>query len=419
MATTVTAVTYDINNNPWTLTIKAINGTTPDKITLTQDGILIEYPSYSIEEPLILPKFTFKILGTPSTTIEQFGGIENQTHSFTLTGVSNGNNCQWKGYLTPDLYSIANTGFDEVVELNGISEIEALKYEDFDLETENMRPIQSCIGTLLSGVGTPVYDLAFQPTNSLNHYVAYRNWSDEEEKPMTKFDVIKHICQFYSLILTQDFFLSTITIRSYAKLWGLTSSPLNYATIKHKGINEMYSNTDTYMSASVVNSILKPEDVVIDLKNDTALENPYTYQLRTWIWKSDFHVNKIFRSWVTYEVRLHVLNQEDMGGDWEFPHYTGTGDPITEWWNPDKVIQSGTQKIPYAGMYDVSYRKWESSSALPGNFTDSKMNKFFLIKTFNRMQGSNDVELVPQAYTYAKYKHEISVKSDDYLLFSG
>jgi hypothetical protein len=256
-----------------------------------------------------------------------------------LTGVTNGNNCMWLGWLTPDLFSIANTGFDESIELNGISRIEALKYVDFNLtEPSTLPSIQSCVQDLLSGIGTPTYDLTFTPATSLNHYVTYINWYDEEGNPQNKLDVLKHICQFYGLILTQHFVTQDITLRSYAKLWGLTSSPPDYSGVKHVGINETYSNTDKYLSGTIVDSILKPEDVMTNVENITAIENPYTYQIRSWIWKSGFHVNKVLRAWVTYEVRLHVLGQDAWGGGWEFPHYTGTGTPITQWWNPSAVI---------------------------------------------------------------------------------
>jgi hypothetical protein len=72
-------------------------------------------------------------LGTKET-IEDFGVIGALTHKFTLTNTTKNN--AWYGYLTPTLFSIPNTGFDEEIEINGISDIEALKYYYYDNTTE-------------------------------------------------------------------------------------------------------------------------------------------------------------------------------------------------------------------------------------------------------------------------------------------
>jgi hypothetical protein len=235
----VTTTVYDINDRAWTLTI---NGNTPNSLNLTNDGIIIEYPDYQVDEPLILPKFTFKFLGDLST-VESFGIIGVKTHSFVLTHITaTGTTYTWRGYLSETLFNIANTGFDETISLNGISQIEAVKYTDFDMSGDELVKISDIVAYCLTGVsyGTVSYKLSFTLANL--GYISIRNWYDEEGQPFNRLDVIKYICTFYTMIFDIDF-QENIIISSYSELQRQPNNILNYANTKHKGIDETYSNS--------------------------------------------------------------------------------------------------------------------------------------------------------------------------------
>jgi hypothetical protein len=260
----VSTTIYDINDNPWTLELTGTN--TPDELILTQDGILIEYPKYDIEDPIIYPKFTFKFIGTPAT-IEQFGIIQEFNQPFKLSYSRSDVTYEWRGYLIDDIFNMPNTGYDEVIGVNAISQIEALKFRSFDLEdSDNLPSIQSTMNYILSNVyNTGIsYNLSFTLGNL--GYVLHTNWYDEENVPLNQLDVLKKIFQFYTLIFEQDL-KQKITVSSYAQLYKC-STAIDYSTIAHKGINETYSTSENYLSASVVDSILKPEDVLVNLSTD-------------------------------------------------------------------------------------------------------------------------------------------------------
>jgi hypothetical protein len=424
----VSTTIYDINDNSWTLQLLGSN--TPDTLTLTQDGILIEYPEYTIEEPIIYPKFTFNFIGTPAT-IEQFGIIQEYNQPFKLTYSRSGVSYEWRGYLIDDIFNIPNTGYDEVISINGISQIEALKYRSFDqTDSANIPSIQSTINYILSNVyNTGIgYNLSFTLGNL--GYVLHTNWYDEENVPMNQLEVLKKIFQFYTLIFEQDL-KQKISISSYAQLYKQSSTAIDYSTIGHKAINETYSTSENYLSALVVDSILKPEDVLVNLSTDQTNEPPYLYTVRTYYWSKAFgaRVKKHYRARVNYETHLHIIEEDEFPG-WRFPHYDINGNGITEWWNPANLIKGNVQ-MPVAGMYRVSFRAWDVSENNKGiNINDvvecptaTGLTSAFLIKTFNRngAADSNLLRVVPQdsLHPYATFSNKLTVTSDDYLLLSG
>jgi hypothetical protein len=412
----VTTTVYDINDKPWTLQIQ---GNTPDSLTLTADGIVIEYPDYKIDEPLILPKFTFNFVGDLED-IEAFGIIGQKTHPFTLTHTTaTGTTYTWKGYLAETLFNVANTGFKEVVSINGISEVEALKYADFAMSGDDLVKISDIVAYCLTGVSyaSLTYNLSFTLAN-LGH-VATVNWYDEEGIAMNLLDVLKSILQFYSLILEQGF-TTEITVSSYAQLFKQNSGIVNYNTVHHKGIDETYSNSENYMSATVVDSVLKPEDVLVNLSaTESAVELPYLYMIRSYYWSkgalTGIRYKKHYREWKSYETRLHVIGENEFA-NWSFPHYSYGGNPIAEWWNPAAVINSSS-KIPTAGMYLSSYRAWPSGVGEPA----VGMTNMFLIKTFNRAgeAESNSPQIYDDSKVYASFSAKITTTPNNYLLFSG
>jgi hypothetical protein len=60
---------------------------------------------------------------------DAFGEITWNSHPFELVSDSG---FKWLGYLTPDVFSMPNTGYDENFAINGISQVEALKYIPYE-----------------------------------------------------------------------------------------------------------------------------------------------------------------------------------------------------------------------------------------------------------------------------------------------
>jgi hypothetical protein len=418
----VSTTAYDIQERKWTLTIelpKALD------LTLMQDGIIIEYPEWSLEEPLYLPKFTFRFHGTP-TIIEDFGVIGEKTHSFTLTGVVGSMTFTWNGYLTDTLFNIPNTGYDEVVEVNGISDIEALKYRSWDMPApEGKIPsIESTISTLLTDITKAdiKYNLSF-PRSNLG-YARYNNWYDEEGIPMTYLDILKSVCMFFSLSLEMNYTTQIIIISSYSQLQKQNDNMLYYNSVKHRGLDETYSRSENWLSGIVVDKILKPGDILTNLSANTSIEPPYTYVLESY-WRR--HVGSIAgsknsRGLQMYETHLHVIGKDEFPG-WSFPHYTYSGQPWSEWWEPHF---DGTQMRPCAGMYEVSYRNWQIANIInPAQvYPETPLTNMFLIKTWNRAGEENIYkptcyDLGSGEHPWAVFKSEFTASENKYILFSG
>jgi hypothetical protein len=410
----VTTTVYDINDKPWTLTI---NGTTPSALKLVRDGITIEYPDYGLDEPLILPKFTFAFLGDISD-VEAFGLITQNSHSFVLTHTpSTGITYTWKGYLSETLFNIANTGFDEPISINGISDIEAIKYNDYTLEGDLVK-ISDVVTHCLSGTSyaSIAYNLSFTLANL--GYVATSNWFDEEGTPFNRYDVLKYICTFYALIFDIDF-QQKITISSYSELQRPSAGILNYSDTKHQGISETYSNSENWLSAEIKDSILKPEDVLVNLSVEgDAEEPPFLYKIERMVKTGIIHVRyEHVNPYVLYENRLHVIGKDEYP-NWTFPHYNLNGDAIANWWDRDSCL-SGALRQPIAGMYKLSYRTWDAANPVP----TVPLTSCFLVKTFNHVDGQNPTMIVnnrtlPTKF-YAEFSSKFTAGESQYLLFSG
>jgi hypothetical protein len=432
----VSTTVYDVNGNPWTLNLRG--NTTPSTLTLTQGGILIEYPKYEIEEPIICPKFTFTFVGTPAT-IEQFGVIQEFNQPFTLTFTRSGVKYEWRGYLIDDIFDIPNTGFEELISINGISELESLKYRSFAFTAGATLPsINVTVSNILQNVYNKGinYDYSFTPANL--GFVSHINWYDEEGIPMNQLDVLKKVCQYYTLILRQDLD-QALNFVSYTQLFKESANAVNYSTIKHKDIAETYSKTTNYLSASVTDSVLKPEDAIVSLSSSTVDERPYLHKIRVWYISTGLipgiNDKRKNHAWYNYETRLHVIQKDEYPG-WTFPHYEYTNNAykmVDEWWNPDKVIKT-QYKIPVAGMYKVSYRGWQDTEAKSGSGISVGMawkneinaiplSDLFLIKAFDRndaAQTSKPQGLISEGTRpFAVFESEIEVGSDNYLLLSG
>jgi hypothetical protein len=408
----VTSTVYDINDNVWTLELKG--AMTPDEIILTQDGIIIEYPSYEIENPVICPKFTFRFIGTPEK-IEQFGVIQEYNQPFTLTYKRSGVTYTWNGYLIDDVFSVPNTGFEEVIEINGISELEGLKYRSYDLADSDILPsIAEIMAYVLRDVTKTltVTNTSFVLPDL--GYVSNVNWYDEDGVPMNMLEALKKICTFFCAILEIDF-RQRLTLSSYSQLWKEDITTVDYSTVGHRDISETYSTTDNYLSASIVDSVLKPEDALVNLSSNECTEPPYLYQIRSGYYKH-FGLTKVWRAWKTYETHLHVIREGEYPG-WTFPHYYYTGYEAADWDNPGHLIFYDEQ-IPVAGMYGISYRAWETASGIP----DTPLTNCFLIKTFHRtglIDQGNEPRVMADNKPYAMYSGSLTATKDDYLLLNG
>jgi hypothetical protein len=402
----VTTTVYDVNNKAWTLTI---TGTTPSGLTIMSGGIIIESPTWSLEDPIILTKFTFKILGTKET-MEQFGVIGETTHSFTLTYSNNVR--VWRGYLVSSLFSISNTGFDEEIELNAISDIESLKYQYWDYAVDTMLSCEDTIKYCMNKIYSYTITKAFSFTGLDNlGYVDTANWYDEDQNPVNMLEVVQYICRFYSLILEYNDSSKNIELKSYTELQRQIYNIPNYKSVKHRSIDETYSVGETYSSGRSVSSILKAAEQKIELNIGETNEPPYLFALHR-SWKTAFKTH--WEEKVAYESRIHVIQQDEYPG-WSFPKYSlSNNQEIPQWWNSDMLFNSSLRQ-PVAGMYGMSYRGWRQNNAYPA----VPLTNIFFLKSFNRTPDGAP-SLVPENKPFAIFRAEnFTATKDNFLLFSG
>jgi hypothetical protein len=372
-------------------------------------GVVIEYPAWSVEEPVVLPKFTFKILGTKET-IEAFGVIGETTHRFTLSCPDYG--WQWTGYLVGTLFNIANTGFDEEIELNGIHELEALKYLYFDLTYSSLMPLTETIKAIVAKIRayTVVFSFSFSSPANLG-CAGVNNWYDEDNNPMNIFDVLKYICTFYSLVFEHDFEAGNVRVTSYTEFQRQPASVVDYSTVRHRGINESYSVGENWLSAKNVGSILKPEDVLVNLSASPCQEDPYLYTLHR-SWKRA--TKTVWEENLVYETRVHVIEKDEFRG-WSFPKYRQSDNqPIANWWDRSGLF-NGTRMCPVAGMYRVSFRAYVQDNSYPA----VPMTDLFVVKSYNNNNDATTASMLPDSTVYANFNSEFTASADNFLLFSG
>jgi hypothetical protein len=110
----------------------------------------------------------------------------------------------------------------------------------------------------------------------------------------------------------------------------------DYTTIRHTDINETWSTTENWLSATVTDSVLEPERVIVNLSAREVSEPPYLYSIRSYYWTyvSTIKIKKHYRPWKTYETHLHVIEENEFEG-WWFPHYDQDGSRILDWWDKE------------------------------------------------------------------------------------
>jgi hypothetical protein len=220
-------------------------------------------------------------------------------------------------------------------------------------------------------------------------------------------------------------FTQKITILSISELQRPKSGILNYVNTAHKGIDETYSNSENWLSAEVKGSILKPEDVLVNLSNnEDAPDPPYITQVSRWTKTGTINVRYEYTPpRYLYENRLHVITQDEFPG-WTFPKYEFVDNlpsPIPNWWDRSACLQT-QYKFPLPGMYRLSFRTWDAANPTPS----LGLTNVFLIKTYNHLTLFGNDSYTPvredrsfPGYPYAKFSSKFTAGESQFLLFSG
>ncbi|MDR2916017.1 MAG: hypothetical protein LBV74_14530 [Tannerella sp.] len=134
---------------------------------------------------------SISFIGTPDT-YNQFGTIDYETHKVTITF----DNKQFIGYLLPEVYSIDNTGFDEVFTLNFESSLSTLKRKSYN-SSSNIYSVIDLLNdiTNLTGVSYNITKSFSEDLSTLRIYSA--NWINDDNKTENYYFILENICKTF------------------------------------------------------------------------------------------------------------------------------------------------------------------------------------------------------------------------------
>ncbi|MDR2692124.1 MAG: hypothetical protein LBB73_07540 [Dysgonamonadaceae bacterium] len=403
----MTLTAYSNKNVKWDLTL---NGTTPSELTLVD--IAIEYPGTEdpIEDVMYLPKFTFTFLGTKEL-YDDFGEITNTSHPFELASDSG---YKWLGYLTPDVFSMPNTGYREEFSMNGISQVEALKFLKF--------PFEEYDDYLINVVKT-VEDIIKDNTGiaSISQHFTYNHnqlagmhvmplcfsMNDDDNAYISLYETLEWACSSLGLRLVLNWD-NTVGIWDLIDVFSEGSA--DYSKLKHAGIDETFETGKVFESVIVQCKEARIEIKNIDLKlPEDRSRSEHTIQIRQGAerWKGPLGITITGKNSTAHTHNRYVgYFKEKQFDGWKFPKYDViTGQEIEEWWNPEKIFTE--DDIPSPGAYPIIYRKdsesWEKA--------------MMIVSTYDHPTAGITVNL--EGVPYAVYKQNMVPNTGDYLCFNG
>jgi hypothetical protein len=360
----MTLTAYSNKNVKWDLTL---TGTTPSELTLVD--ISIEYPGTEdpIEDVMYLPKFTFTFLGTKEL-YDDFGEITWNSHPFELASDSGYN---WLGYLTPDVFSMPNTGYREEFSMNGISQVEALKFLKFPFEEYGdglINVIQNIVDTIKNNTQITEAKANFVWNSDVLNamWVAPECFSmnDDDSAHISMYEAVEWTCKSLGLrvILNRD---NTVDVWDLIDLF--RSGTEDYSKVKHAGIDETFNTGETIESVIVTGKEARVEISNINLTLPAIArefgQNEITVKQG---WKLNIFGKAYGKTtWHTYYRYIGYFQKNEFDG-WTFPHYDKVGQPVDEGWNPDKIfsMEQG-YRIPLPGAYPMIYKHdnedWQSA----------------------------------------------------------
>ena len=397
MSVTVTTYSRD-HNYKIDLTIE---GTTPTELTLA--GIEIRYPEVEAVYPLIYPNFSFKFLGTKDL-YEQFGRIEYDTHAFTL---SSANGHTFKGYLTPEVFSMPNTGFDEYFVINAVSAIENLKNIPFDTDaygdTVSIAQLITDIFTQHAGITQPpvitkVFSGDMGSVNTLN----FINDDDEHENLFTVLEWIGEAFLF-KFILNFD---NTVSVFSLAHLAAAGGG--DYVAVKHYGIDETYSVGEIFDKATVIVSDYEQPQIPVDF----ALKDPGGGNIPMEVRQGKRYAISKVGSYYTYERYISYFKSGE--SPWRFPKYKNINSYLrqVDEFDEAQIFNNG---VPVLGAYPIAWRSYaskESDAAL-----SAPLQFALLIKNFDGNNYNIDGLSGGSHFTIMEYVGNSFAAEDDSFMF--
>ena len=368
-------------------------GQTPEALTLVDFSIEYAGTDDPLEDPLYLPKFTFTFLGKKEL-YDAFGTITWNSHPFTITGDSEdeANPYTFKGYLVPDVFSMPNTGFREEFELNGISEVEALKYVPY-ASISSMVNLWATVEDILTentgvfSVTPPAGQVKYMHVND-----ASLSMTDDKEKKISMLKVLEWICALgWRLMLNWD---NTVTVYYLPHLFSVGGN--DYSEVKHAGVDETFETGEVYESVSVSIEETRPEIANIDLKLPSQIADMGMHTVHVQLPRRSGHHSDPYR---TYDRFCGYFKKGQFDG-WEFPKYRGTSEE-TDWDNPDKIF--GMNGEPICGAYPSVTRQ--------RNYDDWRKT-LLVVCYYNKEQ-------CPFSAPYAIYKKSFIPRKGDFLNIKG
>jgi hypothetical protein len=326
---------YDIRNNAYQISIVGI-GEPFDISDLT-----IEYSRCVFPDVLYLPKLSIEIVDDSRNILSQLGVVTYNSHPITVSGPG----IAFDGYLSSEIFTAPNTGYKERVTLNAISRLESLKNDIYTPSTsENLIAIQSLLSVILSDFSVTYNVLG----GYMNLYSTDGCWRDEDYVYFNKLDILEHILRSCCsrLKLNLD---GSVRIESYAILAGAVPSS-DYSTVKHRGIDETIER-GSYFDGAVVHCREFPNSLPqINFKTSetVATNKPIDIRQGKEYWFSQKG------NWYHYDRYIGTYGRDSSPG-WSFPHYTLTGNVITNWWDSSLLFSSNE---PVIGAFPISYRTY-------------------------------------------------------------
>jgi hypothetical protein len=388
-----------------------IEGQTPEELVLSD--IVIKYPESEVIYPLVYPNFTFTFLGTKEL-YEQFGAIGYDTHPFTLTA-SCGHT--FKGYLTPEVFSMPNTGFDEYFSINGVSEIENLKNIPFKAEDYgDMVPVVQLINDIFgnhTGIARPpsiirVFSGDMGSVNSLN-------FINDDGEAENLFEILEWIGTIYTFKFIL-YFDNTLDIYSLAYLAAAEAGGGDYAVALHCGIDETFGTGEIFDKATVIVSDYEQPQIPMDFslknlgpKGDIPME---VRQGKHYKWSNP-------GKWYIYERYISYFKKGE--SEWSFPKYRDKGDGTfiqVDEFDESQIFPGG---IPVLGAYPIGYRSYPKDNTDDNTAINWKSpEKCLLIKNWDGDNDNRDNGSGSGSYlTVMEYNGKsFTTEKDSYLFFT-
>jgi len=338
-------IVYTTENTPVTLTITNV----PDTYKLSNDGIQIEWTI--VDDYILLPKFTFTFIENTLDFLAAIGTITKKSHQFTLSF----KDYSFTGYIEPQVFENANTGFEEKISLNGVLDLEYLDDYEVDYGGEGVFDLYNTLTTNViahSSITSVTPQLAFNIAGTLG-YCTSENLYDDDSQLWGVRKYVLEICKTYDLIAV--IYKSSSNLLLYSKAILYTLGGDDYSAVKHCGIDETIKINELIEDYTIrVSNYDRNLDLTPDMQTKHfTIEEPLSIDI-----KGKLNDGGLFHSsnkWWTYERVCGYYTANDFGG-WTFPKYTADSTTATEieaWDDPSQIFDG---QYPLRGAYPISWR---------------------------------------------------------------